>query len=355
VDETITCDKRIFPPNKEYPEPEHIGIPPEIPNYPSATEHIDEVLKTYEEEKLLGMTEGPFTREQLVKRLGTEDYHVLPLGAKQESDKLRNIQDGRKAGLTERIRPNTLYRTENPGLQDALHIMQILQQQTKENHQLQPAILKYDYSKAHRRMKVLPKDHKRQIVQIKGAYWINKCGTYGVASAQYIWARMGAFLQRRIHTIILTEDNYWALLYVDDTIAFIKVTQFWTISTLTLLFLEVLGAPIKWAKTEAGARLPWIGFTIDIKDYTTGIHHTKHKEILALQDKVKQGETITYKDLSKYLHKLSWAIQAHITLRPFLYPYHGWFNRLDRNKQPPSYHTHHRWPSSQTHSYFPTS
>ena len=46
------------------------------------------------------------------------------------------------------------------------------------------ALLKADVTKAHRRVKVTREGWKYQVAQINGSWWINKVGTYGMASAQ---------------------------------------------------------------------------------------------------------------------------------------------------------------------------
>ena len=53
-------------------------------------------------------------------------------------------------------------------------------------------LLKADVSKAHRRIKILRSGWKYQVAQIDQQWWVNKVGTYGVASAQLYWGRMAA-------------------------------------------------------------------------------------------------------------------------------------------------------------------
>ena len=43
--------------------------------------------------------------------------------------------------------------------------------------------------------------------------WVNKCGTYGVASAQYYWGRMAALTIRLLY--YLMPDILWAFLRAD--------------------------------------------------------------------------------------------------------------------------------------------
>jgi len=61
--------------------------------------------------------------------------------------------------------------------------------------------LKADVSKAHRRVKVLPQDWRYQVAVIKGRYWVNKVGTYGMASAQLYWGRVAALVLRLLYAL----------------------------------------------------------------------------------------------------------------------------------------------------------
>ena len=75
-------------------------------------------------------------------------------------------------------------------------------------------ILKADVSKAHRRIKVLSKGWKFQVAINKGHYWVNKVGTYGMASAQLYWGRMAALLIRFLYSLFPTVK--WPFVFVDD-------------------------------------------------------------------------------------------------------------------------------------------
>ena len=46
----------------------------------------------------------------------------------------------------------------------------------------------------HRRVKIHSRDWRFQVAQIGAEWWVNKVGTYGMASAQLYWGRMAALL-----------------------------------------------------------------------------------------------------------------------------------------------------------------
>ncbi len=75
-------------------------------------------------------------------------------------------------------------------------------------------LLKADVSKAHRRIKILPSGWKYQVAQIDQQWWVNKVGTYGVASAQLYWGRLAALLLRLLYWAFPEVD--WGFVFVDD-------------------------------------------------------------------------------------------------------------------------------------------
>ena len=110
--------------------------------------------------------------------------------------------------------------------------------------------MKADVSKAHRRIKVLRPGWKFQVATNKGKYWVNKAGTYGMASAQYYWGRMAAALLRLCYSVF--PFSPWQFVYVDD-FAWILLVKDCGVSSLAILgFLECLGLPFSWAGNFVG-------------------------------------------------------------------------------------------------------
>ena len=75
-------------------------------------------------------------------------------------------------------------------------------------------LLKADVTKAHRRIKVLPQDWRFQVAQLDNEWWVNKVGTYGMASAQLYCGRMAALLLRILYYLFPQID--WGFVFVDD-------------------------------------------------------------------------------------------------------------------------------------------
>ena len=122
-------------------------------------------------------------------------------------------------------------------------------------------ILKADVSKAHRRIKILPSGWKYQVAQIDQQWWVNKVGTYGVASAQLYWGRMAALLLRLLYYSFPEVD--WGFVFVDDFCWLLRSTNCNSLTPALLAFLVALGVPLSWKKTALSEINTWLGFVIN--------------------------------------------------------------------------------------------
>ena len=131
-----------------------------------------------------------------------------------------------------------------PGLHDLLWARLRALETARQPKKL--TLFKADARKAHRRIKVLRKDWKFMVAEIKDRMCVNKCGTYGVASAQWYWGRMAALLIRLCYQ--LHEAFLWILVFVDDFMLLLEESGSEDMGFLFLVFLMILGCPISWQK-----------------------------------------------------------------------------------------------------------
>ena len=95
---------------------------------------------------------------------------------------------------------------------------------------------------------------------VKGRVWLNKVGTYGIASAGYWWGRLaGAVLVRLLYYLV---GDRWApefLLFADDWFAQAGAkNELEDIGCLVFL-LTALGVPLKWSKFRGVGCVPGPG------------------------------------------------------------------------------------------------
>ena len=293
---------------------------PDIDNYESSRVHLTELQTNYSKDKDNGLVEGPFHSKQEVKHyLLGQDPVLLPLGAKAEKDKTRSIQDGSAPGTNARIQRNCITRIQLPGIQDARAISAIA-----HKRKIRLGLLQIDFSQAHRRVPILPKDHRYLVVQILHVYWVNLVGTYGVASAQFYWGRMAGLLIRLAYHIVEHSlnpaDFFWAFIYVDDALFYFDLQYVWQQAGLQLLFLCTLGAPLAWKKLRLGVETVFLGFNVELREHTYALTQEKKDELTRLGHTIDNDNYVALKNIRTYTHKAAWAVQVTEPLRPFLQP-----------------------------------
>ncbi|CAE7471849.1 MKK3, partial [Symbiodinium sp. CCMP2592] len=295
-------------------------------NYPSADvfEHTEQ---TFLEEKLLEMVAGPLS-EQEAADLCACDVAELCVGAMagiQELDKVRTIFDASVIGVNDNIRANTDKKTTAPTLYDLLFAW--LHLASKDL-----TLFKSDVSKAHRRIKVLKKHWRYMVAKIKKKFWVNKVGTYGVASAQLYWGRLAAILTRLSYQI--SEVFLWVLVFVDDFMAVMKESLGELGAATLMLFLTLLGCPISWHKNALGKVNRWLGYMVDISEGSVWLPEEKMTVLRPALARLESGELHTRKEITSLLGKLQWVAKAYPQVSSHLQPLYAWEQKLERKCKP---------------------
>ena len=121
-------------------------------------------------------------------------------------------------------------------------------------------LLKADVTKAHRRVKVLRKDCGFQVASLGDEWWVNKVGTYGMASAQSYWGRLAALLLRILYSLFPQVD--WNFVFVDDFLWLLCIKGAVNLAAAVLATLLALGTPLSWKKTHLAEVNTWLGFVV---------------------------------------------------------------------------------------------
>ena len=126
-----------------------------------------------------------------------------------------------------------------------------------------------DISKAHRRFLHDPLEHGLLACRVKSSdkhIYINKVGTFGVASASYWGGRIAGAGIRLVHEFLGPEMPIEMFIFADDLESLSAGLRGRRGTVLSFLFLSTLGFPFKWAKQRGGLKVEWIGL---YTDYTT--------------------------------------------------------------------------------------
>ena len=167
-------------------------------------------------------------------------------------------------------------------------------------------ILKADVTKAHRHIKILPKDWKYQVACIQNRWWVNRVGTYGMASAQLYWGRKASLVLRLLYYIFPQVD--WHLVFVDGWV--LRCSRADWDATAILATLLALGVPLSWKKTALSPVNTWLGFVVDPITPCVLLAPVKHVIILATLKRLAQGDIFTSKEVEQALSRIQWATSA---------------------------------------------
>ena len=184
------------------------------------------------------------------------------------------------------------------------------------------AILKADVSKAHRRIKVTREGWHFQVAQLEGEWWINKVGTYSMASAQLYWGRMAALLPRICYLIFPQVD--WRFVFVDEFCWVLRTDMATQDAAKLLLLLPALAYPLSWHKTVLPEVNTWLGFQINPCRPVVDFPMDKKTTLGELLHKISSGASFTAKEIEGALGRLNWATAAWPLSRPFLQPFWAW-------------------------------
>jgi len=339
-------------------------------NYSSAVEHLQEIEATYLEEKAPGMDMvlGPFSLKEAAEACGCREDQIIhgAMGANIEKDKIRPIYDATASGVNPLIQNNTFERTTAPGLADGAHaarwghrnvgwqykrlgaLKQFIPTTSSSKHPKNGknttntpvkhadtlTVLKSDVSKAHRRCMIKREDWRFQVAKLGENYWINKVGTYGVASAQIHWGRLSAAVVRLLY--YLFPDVDWFMIFVDDLIALMNKYFETPLALAIMATLYAIGCPMAWHKTSLGHRSTWVGFEMHLEYPRFRVATEKLEKILAELTYWTEGKHQKALDIHKTVSRVQWGTAACPTVKPFLEPIWRWMSAVKRTGGVPS-------------------
>lgn len=194
-------------------------------------------------------------------------------------------------------------------------------------------ILKADVTKAHRRIKVLPEDWRFQVAQLDGEWWINKVGTYGMASAQLYWGRMASLILRLLYHLFPQID--WSFVFVDDFCWLLRASNAPEMATAVLATLLALGTPLSWKKTHMAEINTWLGFVVHPNIPQVQMAAPKHVIVNDLLTKLIANETFTAKDIEKALGRIQWATAVCPLTKSLMQPFWAWKMAVTSSGRPP--------------------
>ena len=189
--------------------------------------------------------------------------------------------------------------------------------------------LLYDISKAHKLLPVDERDWGYQAFRLPGEKYEDKVflhtrGTFGIASAAYWWQRLAACVVRLCHRLSGRDLGVLHLLFADDGWITAVGPFYWRKVLFWLFLLDLLEVPLSWKKVRGGTVVHWIGYQLDVTNFTKGISEKKVKWIQEWLDRYRGAGVITGRDLRSALGRFSFVAGSLPHVRPFLGPLFAW-------------------------------
>ena len=190
-----------------------------------------------------------------------------------------------------------------------------------------PFCVSADIQAAHRLVKVREADWGYLACKSdsnSNVLWLNRVGTFGVASAPYWWARLMALIGRYVGHLMGT---HWFLqmVYVDDLHGvFIGERKFLHLWIWVLAF-ELIGAPFGYHKFKGGLVSNFVGFHLRYDLCQVGISDKRGEWLCGWVDQVSSKNfVVATRDFSEFLGRLGFVSQLLTWMKPHLAPLYSW-------------------------------
>ena len=298
-------------------------------NYESVGDHEEFVRQHFEEECKEGLMEK-LTLEQAKQRYGDKIAisSLAVLVEESHGNKRRIIHDATHGTkINNRIKCRDKQRS--PGAREKRYLLSYYKKRGDVVFSLVG-----DISKAHRRFLHDPAEHGLLACRVKHSdnfIFVNKVGTFGVASASYWWGRLAGSGIRLVHELLGPEMPIEMLIFADDLESLGAGVGGRRGIALSFLFLSTLGFPFKWSKQRGGLKVEWIGLFTEYTTMKLGLSPKRAAWMESWTRKLATVGKVTAKEMEQGLGRLGFAANALTWERPFLGPLYSWTAAI-RNK-----------------------
>ena len=149
---------------------------------------------------------------------------------------------------------------------------------------------------------------------------LNTCGTYGIGSAHYWFARAFAGVLRLFHYCCGWIAPMFLLAFADDTLLLVQEPAHCRVHLAFMWFLDVLEVPMSWRKCRGGRDLSWIGFYIILTSHRLGLSQSRGEWVISWCKRTAAAPTVVIGEFSEGLGRLGFAVSALVHEKPFLAP-----------------------------------
>eukprot|EP00435_Cladocopium_sp_Y103_P055878 s2941_g18.t1 len=154
--------------------------------------------------------------------------------------------------------------------------------------------------------------------------WLNKCGTFGISSAPYWWAKLFALVGRFVGHLMTT---VWFLhmVYVDDLHSVFTGERKFHNMWVWVLAFELIGTPFGYHKFKGGFAVEFVGFQMryDTKEVGVTLRRGDWLRDWIVSAASKRYVVVT-RDFAEFLGRLGFVSQLLVWIKPHLSPLYAW-------------------------------
>ena len=198
-----------------------------------------------------------------------------------------------------------------------------------------------DITEAHRQVPIAEEDwHLLGCQVVSGAeVYINKVGTFGVASASYYWSRVASAIGRLAQYLAGKDATTWHVLTADDYHLEAGGVNYRVALILFFLLCATCRVPLSWHKTAGGDTVTWVGYELLHRSYELGISVRRAEWFVRWSREVASTTFINVSNFEEGLGRIMYVLGALEFERPFLGPLYRFLTLHPRGsvRRVPSY------------------
>ena len=153
-----------------------------------------------------------------------------------------------------------------------------------------------------------------------GDVFVNKVGTFGVASASYWWSRVASAIGRLAQYCVGRAAHTWHMLVADDFHLEAGGKEYRPALVVFFVLCAVAGVPLSWNKTAGGDFVSWVGFELLHRCHKIGLTERRAAWFVRWTREVAGQKTVNMTQFEEGLGRVMYVAGALQYERPFLAP-----------------------------------
>ncbi|CAE8743401.1 unnamed protein product [Polarella glacialis] len=119
-------------------------------------------------------------------------------------------------------------------------------------------------------------------------------------------------------------DYLWRYIFADDIVLLAGGEEKWISILLAIATRLMFGTPLAWRKFRGGLTTDWVGYYLDLMNFSVGISLARFQWFAKWAVQVHRDGVADMRRFAEALGRLGFAAQVHLWAKPFLAPLYVW-------------------------------